>query len=69
MSKTATDYDYRIAKVSEGLISTDWLNHNLLSFTCCREYLNWKGKKPICLVFNSFRPQVCSISWVMLTMK
>lgn len=45
MSKTATDYDYRIVKVSEGFISTDWLNHNLLSFTCCREYFNWKGKK------------------------
>lgn len=31
MSKIATDYEYRITKVSKGFISTDWLNHNLLS--------------------------------------
>lgn len=28
--KLATDYEYRITKVSDGFISTDWLNHNLL---------------------------------------
>lgn len=68
MSKIATDYEYRITNVSDGFISTDWLNHNLLSFTCCRDYFFIGRKNPICLVFKSFRRQVCSISWVMLTM-
>lgn len=58
MSKIATDYEYRITKVSDGFISTDWLNHNLLSFTCCRDYFFIGRGKPICLVFKSFRHQV-----------